>query len=94
MGITIPVYPFRIGIPLILERTRIDKYTEVQRVCLRYLTIILWLWSRVEDYGKKNNGGGLFHTQPEAVDGEGVKRVLIDKEEEVREEAHIAFEHF
>ena len=74
-----------------MERTRNDKCTEA--LTLRYLATILQFWSRAEEYGKKNDGGYLTPSLRLRI-GKGVKRVLINKEEKIREEAPTAFKRF
>ena len=64
--------------------------TEVPRVFLRYITIILRLWSRAGEYERKNDGG---YFTPRLRIGKCVKIALIDNVEEIREKARTAFQY-
>jgi hypothetical protein len=92
MTILIPLCRFKSGLPVLLEKLRKDKSSEVREGCVKYLNMIVKYWSREGDESPEET--------PYLTDnicnhiGNGLARAMMDPTQSVRSEARSAFEHF
>jgi len=94
MTIIIPLCRFKSGLPVLLEKLRKDKSSEVREGCVKYLNMIVKYWSRNGDESESPEEHPYLTSNICSHIGNGLARAMMDPAQSVRSEARNAFEKF